>query len=225
MKAAEIDQLAAVKASLELMVSDNNGIHEYFRDLLEKVSELDEMDEGLRRQRFKDLVRMGAFRFNGVDIRHFTQSQINKPLSPPIFLNRTRRRLQNTIRLVAEFEKRRAFPEATRLREEIEALASHIVNENDTDAVKNFKKEVETLRDSSLFRHYLETKKAFIQQDADFKTDAEMLAARESVEESEEIFRQRADDLSELSAQLEKGGVSLDEIQAKLDELTIEKTG
>jgi len=105
MSQAQIDQVAAVKASLELMVAENAEIHEYFKDLLVKVAELEEETPEKRRSKFKDLVSMGAFRFNGLDIRHFTQSH-HQPLPPPLFYGRTKRRLGNTLKLVEEFARR-----------------------------------------------------------------------------------------------------------------------
>ena len=213
-----IDQVAAVKASLELMVAENGEIHEYFRDLLEKVSELDEQPVEVRRIKFKDLVGMGAFRFNGLDIRHFTQSQ-HQPLPPPIFLSRTKRRLKNTLTLVDEFDKRGLFAGAGQLRSEIDLLSSHIINESDAREVRAFRNEVESLRASNLFQEYLSIKGAFIKQDAELRTEAEYLAAKESVEEGEEMFRQRAEDLESLSRDIESGSLALEEAQARLDEM------
>jgi hypothetical protein len=221
MSGSAIDQLATVKASLELMVSENSEVHEYFRDLLEKVSELDEETPEARRKRFKDLVQMGAFRFNGLDVRHFTQSQ-HRPLPPPLFLSRTKRRLQNTRLLVDEFAKRGIFEDAEQLRTELELLASHIVNEEDARDVREFKSKVDALRESSLFENYLETKTRFIRKDAELRADAEYLAAKESVEEGEEIFRQRAEDLDTLSRQISEGSVALEEAQARLDEMSLD---
>lgn len=219
-----IDQVAALKASLEMMVAESEEIHEYFRDLLERVSELDEQPPEVRREKFRDLVSMGAFRFNGLDIRHFTQSQ-HKPLPPPMFLNRTRRRLRNTLTLVDEFERRGVFALAEELRERIETLASEIVDENDAGAVRAFRDKAEVLRDSSLFRSYLQTKTSFIRKDADVRTDAEYLAAKESVEEGEEVFRQRGEELEQLSRELDGGALALAEAQSRLDAMALPTEG
>lgn len=151
-----IDQVATIKASLELLIGDNEEAHEYFNDLLEKLGELEAMEPEQRREKFKNLMEMGAFKFNGLDIRYFTQSQTNKPLPPPVFLTRTKRRLKNTGLLVEEFEKRGVFDNAAQLREELEMLSSHIIDENNTSEVMTFKKEVEGLRDSELFKGYME---------------------------------------------------------------------
>jgi hypothetical protein len=224
MSASEIDQLATVKASLELMVSDNAEIHEYFKDLLEKVSELDEETPESRRKKFGDLVSMGAFRFNGVDVRLFAQTH-HQPLPPPLFLTRTRRRLQNTRTLLEEFARRGVYEDAEQLRGELDLLASHVVNEHAAADVRDFKAKVDALRESSLFRSYLETKTRFIRKDAALRADAEFLAAKESVEEGEELLRQRKDDLDELSRQLDEGAVALDEAQARLEQMTLEGAG
>ena len=221
MAAPSIDQVATVKASLELMIAENGEVHEYFKDLLEKVSELDEETPEARRSRFKELVSMGAFRFNGLDIRHFTQSQ-HRPLPPPLFLSRTKRRLQNTRLLVDEFAKRGIFEDAESLRTELDQLSSHIVNEADAHEVRDFKAKVDTLRESSLFTAYMDTKSQFIRKDAELRADAEYLAAKESVEEGEEIFRQRAEDLDALSREIEEGSLALDEAQARLEEMSLD---
>jgi len=216
-----IDQVAAVKASLELVIAENSEIHEYFKDLLERVSELDEETPESRRAKFKDLVSMGAFRFNGLDIRRFTQSQ-HGPLPPPLFLGRTKRRLKNTQTLVEEFAKRGAFDKAEELRTELELLASHIVNEDDAHEVRNFRDQVDLLRDSALFHEYLETKTRFIRQDADMRADADYLAAKESVEEGEETFRQRGEELAAMSRDIENGTVELDDAMARLEALSLD---
>lgn len=216
-----IDQVAAVKASLELMITENAEIHEYFKDLLEKVSELDDKPPEARRERFKDLVSMGAFRFNGLDIRRFAQGQ-HAPLPPPLFLNRTRRRLKNTLTLVEEFARRELFGEAGALQDQLQQLADRPVDEENSNEVLSFKGRVDELRASPLFRTYLETKTRFIRQDMELRTDAEYLAAKESVEEGEESFRQRGQDLSELSRHIEAGTVDLDEAQARLDAMSLE---
>ncbi len=222
MSQAQIDQVAAVKASLELMVAENAEIHEYFKDLLEKVAELEEETPEKRRSKFKDLVSMGAFRFNGLDIRHFTQSH-HQPLPPPLFYGRTKRRLGNTLKLVEEFAKRDILADAAWLREQLEQLSSHIVNETDANEVRGFKSKVDALRESTPFRAYLETKTRFIRKDSELRAEADYLAAKESVEEGEEIFRQRAEELGTLGEQIESGTLALEEAQAALDKLGLEQ--
>lgn len=216
-----VDQVAAIKASLELMVAENSEIHEYFRDLLEKVSDLDQQEPQVRREKFRDLMDMGAFRFHGLDIRHFTHSP-RKPLSPPLFFSRTKRRLKNTLTLVDEFERRGLFSESEQLRSELDLLASTIVNESSGKEVQGFKSQVDDLRESSLFQGYLEVKNRFIRQDEELRADAEFIAAKESVEEGEELYRQRSEELDALSKDLDSGAVALEEAQARLDAMTLE---
>lgn len=220
MAQAGVDDVAAVKASLELLVAENDEIHEYFRDLLDKVSELEDAAPEQRREQFRELESMGAFRFNGLDVRHFTQSQ-QRPLPPPVFLNRTRRRLKNTLTLVDEFERRGVLADADALRESIDRLAMHIVDGEDNGAVRAFRDEVTALRESAPFRAYMQTKAEFIRQDADVRTDAAYLAAKETVEDGEETFRQRGVGLESLSRDIERGAVPLDEAQARLDGLQL----
>ncbi len=220
----EIDEFAAAKASLELTIADNNEIHEYFRDLLEKLSRLEDAEPDMRREKFRELVEMGAFRFNGLDMRHFTHSQ-QRPLPPPVLLNRTRRRLKNTAMLLNEFEKRGMFEQAGKLLAQIDTLAAHIINGTDAGEVIAYKDKLETLRASPLFQQYMETKTASIHKDGDIKADADFLAAKESVQEGEEVVLQRSEELSELGEQLENGELAAEEAQNKLEELRMELYG
>jgi hypothetical protein len=221
MAPAAIDQVAAVKASLELMIAENAEIHEYFKDLLEKVAGLEEETPETRRLKFQELVGMGAFRFNGVDIRHFTRGP-QSALPPPLFLSRTRRRLKNTLSLLAEFARRKLFGQADDLHAALELLSAHIVNETNASEVRQFKGEVDALRESPLFRAYLLTKARFIRQDSELRAEADYLAARESVEEGEETFRHRAEVLDAMTHDMESGTLALEEAQARLDALSLE---
>lgn len=224
MAEAEIDQVAVVKVTLEMMINENNDVHEYFTDLLEKVAELEALDPPERRSKFRNLVDMGAFKFNNVDIRHFTQTQPQKALPPPVFISRTKRRLKNTSTVVHEFESRGVFEGAPVLLQELDLLASNIINESDNAEVRGFKENVEVLRESELFKSYMSIKKEFISKDPDFKTDSEFLAAKESVEEGEEILRQRGEELTEINDKLESGEAKIDEVQNVLDKMSFDKT-
>ncbi len=224
MAEAEIDQVAVVKVTLEMMINENNDVHEYFTDLLEKVAELEALDPPERRSKFRNLVDMGAFKFNNVDIRHFTQTQPQKALPPPVFISRTKRRLKNTSKVVHEFESRGVFEGAPVLLQELDLLASNIINESDNAEVRGFKENVEVLRESELFKSYMSIKKEFISKDPDFKTDSEFLAAKESVEEGEEILRQRGEELTEINDKLESGEAKIDEVQNVLDKMSFDKT-
>lgn len=224
MAEAEIDQVATVKVSLEMMINENNEVHEYFSDLLEKVAELEAMEPPERRSKFRDLVEMGAFKFNNLDIRHFTQTQPHKPLPPPVFISRTKRRLKNTSKVLREFESRGVFEGAEVLLNELDLLESNIINESDNSEVRGFKENVEVLRETELFKTYMSMKKEFISKDPDFKTDSELLAAKESVEEGEEILRQRGEELTDLNDKLESGEAKIDEVQNVLDKMSFDKT-
>ncbi|MCH8888086.1 MAG: hypothetical protein IIC13_16000 [SAR324 cluster bacterium] len=224
MMEAEIDQLAAVKASLELMIIETEEIHEYFSDLVEKLDELEALEPDERRGKFQTLVEMGAFKFNGLDIRRFSRAQTSGPLSPPLFFSRTRRRLKNTTLMVEEFRKRELFSEADRLLDEIEMLSSTIVNENDHQEVMSFKENVEALRDSDDFQKYVKARNSFVHKDTDLKTDTELIAAKETVEEGEEMLQQRGEELTGLSEQLESGKSSVEDIGNVLDKMSFDKT-
>lgn len=217
----DVDQLAAVKASLELMVSETREIHSYFRDLLERMSALEDQPDEERRAGFRNMVEMGAFRFNGVDVRHFIQSD-RKPLSPPAYLERTRRRLKNTMLLLNAFLEKGGLSEGEDLREQIEALSYAIVDETDAQQVRDFRDRVEALRGSEAFHAYLEARRSFITTDADVRTDAEFVSAKEQVEDGEESLRHREEELSALGERLDSGELGLDDAQAQLDELSLE---
>lgn len=224
MKESEIDQVATVKASLEMMILENNETHEYFSDLVEKLAELDVMDPVQRRKKFNTLVEMGAFKFNGVDIRHFARSQAQGPLPPPLFLTRTRRRLKNTMLMIEEFKKRELFGQAENLLEEIDRLSSTIVNENDHMEVASFKEKIEGLRNTEIFKSYMNTRNNYIHKDTELQTDTEIIAAKEKVEEGEEFLEQRGEHLSALGEQLENGEVSPDEAGNLLEGMAFDKT-
>lgn len=224
MTEAEIDQVATVKATLELMISETEEIHEYFSDLVEKLNEMEALKPEERRSKFKTLVEMGAFKFNGLDIRRFSRAKTAGPLSPPLFFSRTRRRLKNTTLMVEEFRKRELFGEAGQLLEEIEMLSSTIVNENDHQEVMSFKENVEALRDSDDFQKYVKARNSFIHKDTDLKTDTELIAAKETVEEGEEMLQQRNDELAGLSEQLESGEASTQDVGNILDKMSFDKS-
>lgn len=224
MTEVEIDLVATVKATLELMISETEEIHGYFTDLVEKLAELEALEPDQRRGKFENLVEMGAFKFNGLDIRRFSRAQTSGPLPPPLFFSRTRRRLKNTTLMVEEFRKRELFGEAAQLLDEVEMLSSTIVNENDHQEVMSFKEKVEALRDSETFQKYVKARNTFIHKDTDLKTDTEFIAAKETVEEGEEMLQQRGEELSGLSEQLENGETSSEEIGTVLDKMSFDKT-
>lgn len=224
MTETSIDQLATVKATLEMMISDTEEIHEYFTDLIEKLDELEALKPEERRGKFQSLVEMGAFKFNGLDIRRFSRTQTVGPLPPPLFFSRTRRRLKNTTLMVEEFKKKGLFNEAGVLLDEIEMLSSTIVNENDHKEVMSFKENVEALRSSEPFQQYVSARNTFIHKDTDLKTDTEFIAAKEVVEEGEEMLQQRTEELSGLTEQLENGDANLMEVSDILAKMSFDKS-
>jgi hypothetical protein len=218
----DIDVVAATKANLELMLVENSQLQEQFGKVLVKLASLEGLAPVERRKQFREMEKEGALKFNGVDIRLFAHhTSPNKPLPPPDFLVRTRRRLRNTNTLIEEFLKRELFTEGADLKDEIDALTYNIVNANNPPEVREFKQKVDMLRESPAFVHYLDAKKEFIKKDPDLKTDADIIATKESVEEGVENLKRREEDLKSLSQQMASGEISADEAQLQLEELSL----
>lgn len=218
----EIDVVAAAKANLELMLVENSQLQRQFGKVLEKLNGLDSLAPVERRQRFREMEKLGDLKFNGVDIRLFAHHTVpNKPLPPPDFLQRTRRRLRNTNTLIEEFLKRELFQEGADLKDEIDALTYNIVNANNPPEVREFKQKVEMLRASPGFLHYMDAKKEFLKKDPELKTDADIIATKESVEEGVENLKRREEDLKAISQQMASGSLSPDEAQLQLEELAL----
>jgi len=217
-----IDVVAAAKANLELMLVENTQLQQQFGKVLAQLGELENLPPVDRRKKFREMEKHGDLKFNGVDIRLFSHhTATNKPLPPPDFLQRTRRRLRNTNTLIEEFLKRDLFKEGADLKDEIDALTYNIVNANNPPEVREFKQKVEMLRESPGFIHYMDAKKEFIKKDPDLKTDADIIATKESVEEGVENLKRREDDLKNLSQQMSSGEISADEAQLQLEELSL----
>ncbi|HEX7929043.1 MAG TPA: hypothetical protein VF678_15715, partial [bacterium] len=210
------------KANLELMLVENSQLRQQFGKVLEQLGELEGLAPVERRKKFREMEKEGILKFNGVDIRLFAHhTATNKPLPPPDFLVRTRRRLRNTNTLIEEFLKRELFKEGSDLKDEIDALTYNIVNANNPPEVREFKQKVEMLRESPAFNHYMDAKKEFIKKDPDLKTDADIIATKESVEEGVENLKRREDDLKNLSQAMAAGSISADEAQLQLEELAL----
>ena len=152
---AEIDQIAAVKASLELFVQDNIEMKEHFKDLMSKLTTIEQLPPGIKRVQFRQLEQSGALKFNGADIRTFTAKATSKPLTPSQFVKRTNRRLENTNSLIQAFMEKDEYTEGDKLKNEINELTKVVMDETDQKAVIDFKSKVETLRGSALFENYL----------------------------------------------------------------------
>ncbi len=220
-KQAEIDQIAATRASLELMLQENGQLRTHFSAVLEKLGRLETLDPAEKRAKFKAMEEEGDLKFNGVDIRHFAHSAPTRPLSPPEFLQRTRRRLRNTQTLIEEFLKRDLFKEGAELRDDLDSLTYNIVNATNQKEVLEFKHKVEKLRESEPFTRYVDTKKAYVKKDPEIRTEAEFIATKESVEESVENLDHRESDLKAIGAKIESGELSPDEAQLQLEELAL----
>ena len=218
---ADIDKYSALKANLEMMVAENKEIHENFKKLLGRLTELESLEEEDRRKQFLEMKKEGAFFFNGVDIRMLVKTN-KKPLPPPLFFNRTRRRLKNTIALLNSFIDKGQLADGVELKEEIESLTFVVVDENSHKAVSGFKDKVEGLRQSMKFKEYINTKEKFISKDSDLRTDAEFIATKENVENGEELCEERDKDLAKLATKLEKNEISLEQAEVQTQALAQE---
>jgi hypothetical protein len=219
--AKDVDLVATTKANLELMLEENTQLCTYFDNVIKSLTELESLDPSEKRQRFRAIEQNGQLKFNGVDIRHFAHSAPARPLSPPEFLQRTRRRLRNTNTLIEEFLRRDIFKEGAGLRDELDALTYNIVNAGSQQEVVEFKEKVEKLRDSSSFTHYMEIKREYIKRDPEIRAEAEFIATKETAEENIENFQKRGEDLKAISAKMDSGELSADEAQLQLEELAL----
>ena len=213
---SDVDQIAAVKATLEMVTAENKELLEQFQAVREKLDTIENMPPGIRSVQFRQLEQSGAFNFRNVDIRHFA-SQTKKPLTPPQFVERTSRRLHNTESLIGKFLDHQDFEGGQELKSSLESLNSEIVNRNDQAAVIRFKKKVEALRDTPLFKNYLAVRNEFLSSSTELKDEADLMAAKETVADGEMMAKDRQDEIKNLEEGMENGEVSPEEAQAKLD--------
>jgi glutathione S-transferase len=216
---ARIDQLAAIKASLELLILENRNLHDHFGALMGKLEELEALPAQERNSKIKALEGEGAFKFNGIDIRRFQHSGA-RTLPPPEFLDRTRRRLDNTLALLEELMKRKHFEADAELNAEMKKLSAEKVAASSEKAVRQFRDQVEELRNSPAFLTYLDTRKSFLAADPTFRAEAEFLNAKEAVADGEQSVRARGVELESLKAGLDSGKMSPDDVNAALEEMT-----
>lgn len=219
--ARDVDLVAATKANMELMLAENAQLCTYFEGVMKKLTEIEVLDPAEKRSQFRKMEEHGDLKFNGVDIRHFAHAAPARPLSPPEFLVRTRRRLRNTNTLIEEFLKRDIFKEGAQLRDDLDSLTYNIVNSNNQQEVIEFKEKVEKLRDSATFTQYSEIKREYIKRDPEIRTEADFISAKESTEENIENFQKRGEDLKAISVKMEAGELSADEAQLQLEELAL----
>lgn len=213
-----VDQIAATKASLELMTLENQELLEKFQEVIEKLAEIEKLEGKEKHSQFRALEKSGAFLLNGVDIRLFAHTQ-SGPLSAPKFMRRTQRRLQNTITLLDKLLSKNPFEEGAELRQQIEAHAGEVVDVTDQQAVIEFKTKVERLRESPLFSRYQEAKTTFIRKDEELKVEAEIISTKEHAQEGEEHLRSRQEEIERIGKAMEKGEISTDAAQAALEKL------
>lgn len=213
---SDVDQIAAVKATLEMVTADNESLLEQFQSVREKLDTIENMPPGIRSVQFRQLEQSGAFNFRDVDIRHFA-AHTKKPLTPPQFVERTSRRLQNTESLIGKFLEHREFEGGKELKSSLKTLNSEIVNRNDQAAVIRFKKKVEALRDTPLFKNYLAVRNDFLKDNQELKDEADLMAAKETVADGEMMAKDRQEEIQELEKGVESGEVSPEEAQGKLD--------
>ncbi|MCZ6472188.1 MAG: hypothetical protein O6934_02005 [SAR324 cluster bacterium] len=216
-----VDEIAAVRATLELLTADNDDLIEHFKELNEKLEVIEKMPPGIKAVQFRQLEQSGAFKFNNADIRHFAKST-QHALTPPQFVERTNRRLHNTGSLIDAFLKVEEFEGGKELKSSIDKLTKNTVDTSDQQAVVTFKNLVQTLRDTSLFKNYLEIKSSFLKKNSDLKDEADFMATKEAVADGEMAAEVRGEELKDIQQGVESGEVSAADAQIKLDEIESE---
>jgi len=213
---ARIDQLSATKANLELLILENRNLHDHFGKLMNKLEEIEALPAEERNAKLKSLEGEGAFQFNGIDIRRFEHTSA-RTLPPPEFLERTRRRLNNTLALLGELMKRKHFEAGAELNARMQKLSAEQVASGSANAVREFRDRIEVLRNSPAFLTYLDTRKSFLAADPSFRAEAEFINTKEAVADGEQAARARGEELESLKAGLDSGKMSPGEINAALE--------
>ena len=188
---AEIDQIAAAKASLEFLVQENQQMLDRFQELRQELDEIGKMASPSKQNQFRQLEQTGAFLLNEIDIRHFSQTS-KHTLTPFQFVKSTRRRLQNTCFLIDKFMATSTFEEGPQLRDVLLGLTSDNFDSTNHQAVNDYKNMVKMVQNTDLFQKYLRAKRTFIQQNSDLKTEDDFLAAQELVADGMNLCRNRA---------------------------------
>ncbi|MBI4083250.1 MAG: hypothetical protein HY423_11635 [Candidatus Lambdaproteobacteria bacterium] len=214
---ADIDQVAAARAGLQLMLEGNQTLLEHFQGLLDRLLAIEALPPAERQAQFGELVASGGLMVNGVDVRRYAQTDSAKPLKPHQFLRRTHRRMVNTVLLITEFRKRNLFPAGQTLIAQIDDITGALVDESNPRAVLAFRAKVEAIRQSTLFQDYLGAKKAFVNVDPDLRNHAEVIATREAVEEGKDALEYRADELQQMGDRMEQGELAPDDVLKQLE--------
>lgn len=220
--AQEIDQIAAVKASLEMMLEENKELIEHYEKLKEQLTEMEALEPKERIEKFKKMEKSGAFQHQGLDIRHFGK-KTTRSLPPKLFVARTTRRLENTSKLIYQFMQRGILDDAMVLRKKIEGISNQLVNTDDTGAVLAFKAEVDELRDSPAFNNYQSTKMDFIHTDPEIKTEAAFISTKEAVENNEEEARFQKEELETLEKKVNSQTITPYDAQAEIEKMEAEE--
>ncbi len=215
---AETDHITEVRTSLELMIQENANLLNHFEKLLQELDSLERLEPRERHIRFREIESRGGFELHGVDIRRFAPTA-GRTVTAELFLRRTHRRLVNTIGMVNEFIRRGAFVNGKHLIADIERVTSHIVDEGSPREVVGFRERVDKIRESPLFDEYLELKRQFVREDPEFKTEAEIIAAKESAQENRDVLLSREAELNLIGDGVTSGKLSAEEAKRKLDEL------
>ena len=216
---SNIDQIAAIKATLELVIQDNDEIADHFREVLSQLDAIEKLPPGIKGVQFRQLEQSGAFLFRGVDLRHFTKTT-KRPLTPPQFLERTSRRLSNTKALNEAFMTLSEYDGGEELRDAIDEMIGEAVNAGDIHAIKEFRKQVVALRASDLFTRYMEIRKDYLKSNKDMRDEADFLATRESMEDGLMMAESQKEELEDIQGEMESGEITAEEAQAKMEAVT-----
>ena len=219
---SEVDQVAAARAMLEMMIDDNREMKEYFRETIEKLEAIEKLPPGIKRVQFRQLQDSGGLRYKGADLRHFAEASGKRTLTPPKFLERTNRRLRNTNSLIDAFMSHEEFEGGAELREQIEILTNTVLDAKDPKAVVAFRDRVEELRKSDLFVNYSKVKQEFVSKNDDMRAEAELIATKEVLADGETAAEERGEELQELQEKMETGEISPEEAQEKMDAMEAE---
>jgi len=214
---AEVDQVAAARAMLEMMISDNQELQDYFRETVEKLAAIEALPPGIKAVQFRQLQQSGGLEFRGADIRLLAEKSAKKTLSPPQFIQRTNRRLRNTNALIDAFLKREDFDGGKELREKIETLTNEVLDENNSQSVIDFRNRVEELRTSEIFSTYSKIKMEFVKKDDELRAEAEIIATKEVLADAEMDAQERGEELNDLQEKMESGEISPEEVQEKME--------
>lgn len=215
---SDLDLVAATKANLELLLLENRNLLEHFGGLMNTLEEIADLPSAEKQEQLSALESSGAFALNGIDIRRFHQDA-GKALAPPQFLERTRRRLDNTLTLLDELTGRKSFDGAEDLREEIAAIQADPVSPEDTDSVVAFRDKLEVLRNSASFLTYMDVKNQFLKEDEAFRAEAEYVATKEAVADGEQAAQNRQAELEDIQQKMDSGELSAEDAQEAIDAL------